>query len=599
MTSENPVSYDSVTPPPYYDRQPSFEKIIVERDVMIPMRDGVRLAADIYRPDTHDKVPALLSIAVYNKDLQSLDLVDSLPPQPAWSSLWTGCIEAGDTRFFVSRGYAHVIANPRGVGKSEDGPGGGMDLYDLIEWIAAQAWCDGNVGMIGISGFARYQWIAAELNPPHLKAIFPYDPAEAYPFADWYPGGVLHTFRYLISGYSVVHERRGAPQPLSDCMEEAWKEALNNPDYKMYPNIYNIITMKGQIMPKFFEELIYPFEKEENIRKTEERFQRIKVPTYTGTGWYSYTYKEHVLGAVNWYSNIKCPKKLIFTGPSHLERPFSALHGEILRWFDYWLKGIDTGVMNEPPIKIWVMGANKWYVAMDWPLPETEWVKFYLHSWERLTPMPFPKSSRIDDEEPDVFVQMPLKKTRTVQRLRYMTDPLAKDMLIIGPIALYLYASIDQNDTNWIVILKDVGPDYSVQTAREGERNVPFDLKERELTRGWLKASYRYADPNKSKPYYPWHPLTKDTWGPVVPNEIYEYAINILPTANLFKVGHRICLEIMSMDVPTGVSGATNVEYIPYHICSSRTVVHRVYHSEKYPSHLLLPVIREPKGWVD
>lgn len=172
-----------------------------------------------------------------------------------------------------------------------------------------------------------------------------------------------------------------------------------------------------------------------------------------------------------------------------------------------------------------------------------------------------------------------------------MTDPLPEDILMIGPSALYLYAAIDQEDTNWIIILKDVGPDGSVRTAREGEKDVPEGLPERELTRGWLKASHRALDPKRSKPWRPWHPLTRAVWKPVVPGEINEYAIEICSTANLFKRGHRICVDITSMDLPTGVSGATNVEYIPYHICSSKTTVHRIYHNEKYPSYLLLPII--------
>jgi putative CocE/NonD family hydrolase len=186
---------------------------------------------------------------------------------------------------------------------------------------------------------------------------------------------------------------------------------------------------------------------------------------------------------------------------------------------------------------------------------------------------------------------MPPTQTDTIQRLRFMTDPLPEDTLVAGPSALYLYAAIDQEDTNWIVILKDVGPDVSVRTAREGERSVPTNLPERELTRGWLKASHRALDKKRSKPWKPWHPLTMKAWQPVVPGEINEYAIEILSTANLFQKGHRICLDITSLDLPTGTAGATNVEYIPYHICSSRTTVHKVYHSEKYPSYLLLPVI--------
>jgi predicted acyl esterase len=162
---------------------------------------------------------------------------------------------------------------------------------------------------------------------------------------------------------------------------------------------------------------------------------------------------------------------------------------------------------------------------------------------------------------------------------------------MIGPSALYLYAALDQEDTNWIIILKDVGPDGSVMTAREGEKEVPDNLPERELTRGWLKASHRALDPDRSEPWRPWHPLTREAQKPVVPGEINEYAIEICSTANLFKRGHRICVDITSMDLPTGVGGATNVEYIPYHICSSKTTVHKIYHNEKYPSYLLLPII--------
>jgi putative CocE/NonD family hydrolase len=595
IKTESAFEFSADRPPPFYDRAPAYAGMIRERDVYVPMRDGVRLCVDIYRPEAAEKFPALLAFAVYNKDMQGPDLAESLPPQPAWSALWTGPIEAGDTHFFVARGYVHVIGGPRGIGKSEGGGSREWDCYDLIEWIAKQPWCDGNVGMVGISGFGAEQVAVAKQQPPHLKAIFPFDPRGAYGhlggFRHEYPGGVLHLFRYLLGHFSAQHQNKGQPGPLPPDKEKQWTEAMNNPDYRMYPHLFNVLAQKGQHMPAYFDLLIDPFDKTETVEKSETEFAKIKVPTYTGSGWYGLTYKTHLNGAQTYFEKIAAPKKMMFGGPAHLERPFHSFHHEILKWHDRWLKGLDTGVMAEPPVKFWVMGANEWRFADDWPLPETRWTKFYLRSWNRLSPAAFVPASSDDEQPPDAFVQMPPTQTNEIQKLRFQSDPLPQDLLVAGPIVLNLFAAIDQADTNWIVILKDVGPDVSVRSAREGERNIPQDLPEREITRGWLKASHRAVDPARSKPGRPWHPLTREAWRPVEPGGVEEYAIEIMATANLFRRGHRICIDITSLDLPTGVGGATDVEYIPNHICSSQTTLHLIYHDTKRPSHLLLPVI--------
>jgi predicted acyl esterase len=588
----------AASPPTDYDRPPSYRRMTREIDIYVPMRDGVRLCVDIYRPDTDEKLPALLAFAIYNKDFQGPDVARELPPQPAWTPLWTGPLEAGDTHYLVSRGYVHVIGSPRGIGKSEGGGSREWDSYDLIEWIAAQPWCDGNVGMVGISGFGTEQFHAAKQQPPHLKAIFPFDPRGAYgvlgSFREEYPGGVLHLFRYLVGHFSAIHQHKGPPGALSEPKETYWRQAMANPDYRMYPNVLNLLAQKGQHMPPIFDLFIDPYDKQEVVERAEAGLAKIKVPFYTGSGWYGYTYKTHLNGAQNYFANVDAPKKLMFTGPAHLERPFRSFHQEMLKWYDHWLKGIDTGVLREPPVKFWVMGENRWRYADGWPPPDTQWTKLYLKSWERLSAEPFVAGSVDQFSPPDAFVQMPPTQTGVIQKLRYLTDPLPDDVLVAGPIVLNLFAEIDQDDTNWIVVLKDVGPDVSVMTVREGERELPKNLSERELTRGWLKASLRAPDPKRSKPWKPWHHLTREARKPVVPGEINEYCIEIMATANLFQRGHRICLEITSLDLPTGVAGATNAEYVPYHICSSKTVLHKVYHDAGRPSHLLLPVV--PSG---
>ena len=570
--------------------------MIQERDLIVTMRDGVRLAVDVYRPDGEGRHPVLYAAALHNKDLQGPEIADVLPPQPAHAPLWFGPIEAGDTRRFIANGYVHVIAQPRGSAKSEGHYGHeDSDHYDVIEWITQQPWSNGKVGMVGISGYAGEQWRAAAQGHPALKAIFPYDACSAYGgmfgFRDFFPGGVLHTFLYLLEVFSTVHEPRGCPGPLPGEQEDLWRTAMGNPDYKQYINLYNIMTQKGQRTFPMFHTMVNPWEGDDVIAKTEETFKRIKIPYYTGSGAYAYTYKLHWLGAQNYFQNVDQPKKLLFTGPAHLERPFYEYHDEIIRWYDHWLKGEDTGIMDEPPVRYWLMGANAWRTGSDWPLPETKWTKFYLSHWETLTPEPPRENGGKALRQPDVFTQMPLTKTDKVERLRYMTPPLPEDLTIAGPISLTLYAAIDQDDTNWIVVLKDVGPDVSVRTARDGERQVPADLPERELTRGWLKASYRALDAERSKPGRPFHKLTRSSIAPVTPGEVVEYQIQILATANQFKAGHRLCLDITSMDAPNGTGAMTGVEYIPYHVCSSRTVTHKIFRDSERPSHLLLPVI--------
>jgi hypothetical protein len=583
-------------PPSSYQRAPQYQRIVCDKDVAVTMRDGVTLAVDVYRPDAPGRFPVLFAFGVHSKELQGDALPRQFPPQPSWSTLWLGHSEAGDTEYFVTRGYIHVVGTPRGFLKSGDGGSREWDSYDVLEWIAQQPWCDGNIGMSGIGAFASEQFHLARQNSPHLKAIFAYDPRGAYGkfggFREEYPGGVLHAFRYLMDHFSSYHTTRNIPGALTPEKEALWREAMENPDFKMYPHIHNVVLQKGQHMPRYFDVLIDPYDNEAAVIEAEREFNSITVPTYTGAAWYGYTYKTHLAGAQTYFSKIRSAvKKMLLNGPAHLDRPLRALRSEMLRWYDHWLKGIDSGMLAEPAVKYFVAGSNEWRHGADWPLPETQWTRLYLASWERLMAEPYVAASVDNYVPPDVFVQMPPTQTNKIQKLRFLTDPLPHDVLIAGPSVLNLFAAIDQDDTNWIIVLKDVGPDASVRTAREGEREIPTDLVERELTRGWLKASHRALDPVRSRPWKPFHKLTREARQKVTPGKIEEYSIEIFSTANLFRRGHRICVEITALDLSTGTLGATNIEYIPYHLCSSHTTVHAIYHDAAHPSHLLLPII--------
>jgi len=544
-------------------------KIKAEKNVYVPMRDGVRLAVDIFRPDSDGKFPALVAICPYGKEIQSMEL----PPQPSHSVLLYGSIEAGNSDFIVSRGYVHVICDVRGTGRSEGeftniyAAIQATDGYDLIEWIAQQPWSDGNVGMIGISYFGVIQLMVAIEQPPHLKAIFPYDANNDRYRDGTYDGGILGSFymylaNIMLSANNLVSETLKNTPP--DELERLIEERANDPEIKNNPAFYSIL-MNPRKNPIFFDIMMHPTDGPFYWdRSPYRKFDKIKIPCYLGSGWYAYAYT-HLPGAFRAYAGIEAPKKLIIGPPVFLERPFHQYHEEIIRWNDHWLKGIDTGIMDEPPIKIFVMGRNQWRYDQEWPLPNTTWTKFYLRSWERLS-----RETEKYYEEPDCFVQMPPTMTRTVQSLQYMTEPLAEDIEVTGPIALYIYASIDAEDTNWIVSILDVDQNGS----------------EKELTRGWLKASHRQIDKEKSKPWQPYHPHTKPS--PVVPDQIYQYAIEIRPTSNLFRAGHRLKLQIASLDLPATL---TSYRPSPTHLACSKTTLHRIYRDESHPSYLLLPVV--------
>jgi putative CocE/NonD family hydrolase len=549
-------------------------RVKARETVFVPMRDGVRLAVDVYRPDAPGKFPALLALCVYGKDLQVLPVKQ---PQGRENSLvWDGTMESGSTQYFVSRGYAHVIADVRGCGDSEGeyvgmcGHTEGEDGYDLIEWIASQPWCDGNVGMVGISYLAGVQLYTAAEQPPHLKAIFPWEV-----WSDLYrqiatSEGVLHPMMYRLfsgrgmdpgqtNGSGMAHNHivsamvKNTPP---DELKKLQEERLRDPDLMVY-SIYWSCLRYPRKSPLFADFLFQPndgpFYRE---RSPYTKFDRIKVPLFTGGPWVGMWPD----GAFSVYNSVDVPRKIVMA-PLALcdERPWYQIHDEVIRWMDHWLKGIDTGFMDEPPIKFYMLGANEWRYEHEWPLARTQWTRYYLRSRGRLMAEP-----PVGNEGPDCFVQQPLDETSEVNSLKYFTGPFSRDVEVIGPLALYLHAAIDQPDTNWHVTVYDVDPSG-------GRKPMP--------TYSWLKASHWAVDEKNSKPWEPRHDHTRNV--PIVPGEVNEYAIGLSHMANLFRAGHGIEVEISSMDtMPGGL-----------HICSSKTTLHKIYHNPEHASYLLLPVI--------
>lgn len=553
-------------------------KMKSEKNLYVKVRDGISIACDVYHPDAEGKFPALLGMSPYGKDVQML----KVPGKPRLSAEW-GNIEAGDTEFFVTRGYAHVLADVRGTGYSE----GSYDIcqrkeqedgYDLVEWIARQPWCDGNVGMLGVSYYAFIQYLVAAQQPPHLKAIFPHDGwADMYRDISHHGGILMHGWLPYFNNVILAWNNMPASKKLYDPEElkrlvEKWKnnEVVNKSHF-----LYNCLLFP-QYLPLVFDWLINehdgPYYQE---RSAYTKFDKIKIPTYLGTEFSEYPVIMHLPGAFKGWAGINAPKKLAVR-PTTPKVPFFEFHDEILRWYDYWLKGIDTGIMSEPPIKIWVRGADEWRYGDDWPLRDTRWTNFYLRFQKLLKEQP-----PSDGETPDTFTHKPVFPITgrgtpiqpAPEYLSYTGDALEKDLEVVGPVALYVYASLSGDDADFIVKLKDVSPDGS----------------EFVLSRGWLKASHREIDPDKSKPWQPYHPHTRSI--PVVPGEINEYAIEIRPIANLFKKGHKIKLEIMGCDYPLDKDDLTLSWPQWSHLSHDKEVSYQIYHSPQYPSRLVLPVM--------
>jgi len=564
--------------------QPTHE-VKIEKDIMVPMRDGVRLAVDVYRPDNApgEKFPAIVGWGMWGKDLQESIRWLKDKPQPYYDCpFWDGTMEAGDYTFTVPRGYAHVIPEPRGLGNSEGaGTAGDMghgmpmlrdDIYDTIEWIAAQPWCDGNVGMMGPSSYSIAQIAIAEDPPPALKAIHPCESITGT--GDYFHG----MWDSLV--YHIMFGRHGndsafvtpnypyipvPPQMLGLPPEELkalLEEALNHPDIKYNSKWYSYLKypMKS---PFAFDSILSSFHPRpgpHNIGQSPD-IDKITLPMYIGAPWVTRFYLWSSLEAYEHASTPAKNKKLIVYPPSFPSRPYVDYHDEIVRWYDHWLKGVDTGIMDEPPIKMFVMGVNKWRFENEWPLARTDWEKFYLHPQGRLS-----ADTVEGTPAPDSFMQPSPNEDPKVYCLKYKTEPFARETEISGPIAFYLDASIDKDDTNWMVDLVDVSP--------EGDRHW--------ISSGHLKAAHRALDEEKSRPYTPIHPRQDGV--PVPVGEKVRYAIALMPTANVFKQGHALELIIRNQDDLLSRLGTWGVYMLPF----MQSVRHEIHLGD---SHLLLPMI--------
>jgi uncharacterized protein len=499
---------------------------------MIPLRDGVKLAADVIRPHAGGlKFPALVTTSVYTRQLQR-------------SVIALGQNEAGISEFWVPRGYAHVVVDVRGSNDSEGeydlfGAQEQQDLYDVIEWVAEQPWCDGNVGMSGVSYMGRTQLFAAEQQPPHLKAIFPYDASCDFYRDACFHGGIATNFTTHWTSFVMNLNMTSARNPKVDRLKDKLEI--------MYSHKYPFDNA-------FYQE-----------RSAWPRLSKIEIPSYFGCGWYMN--ELHLKGAFDGYNGTGAIPKRMMVGPRPWPlRPWAGYHYEMLRWYDHWLRGMDTRVMEGAPIQLYIHGEDIWRPEKEWPLARTQWHELYLGGSGAGREGTLADAAGAERTRRLEFDAGSTEAWHGEPRLTYRSETMTQALEITGPLALYLQASSTGTDTDWLVFLADEAPDGKV----------------RELSKGWLRASHRTVDPAKSTPAVPYHPHSGAE--PLTPGEVYEFAIEIWPTCNVFKPGHRIRLEIANSDSITATSGRP-------HVTLRNRVTNTIYEGGRKASRLVVPVI--------
>src|SRR6266540_147446 len=384
---------------------PAFE-ILVEKDVDVPMRDGARLKADVFRPDDAGKFPAILNLGPYQKDKLWIP-PDTLEEKPNPLMNW----ETVNPQWWVPRGYAAVRVDGRGSGKS---PGQcepwslaeSIDFYDAIEWAAAQPWCNGAVGLSGISYFAINQWFVANHQPPSLKAIIPWEG-----FADLYRdalfhGGILSLF---MSNWFTAHLMHHVVGRASRHTPNAWQ--TNTLHFWLSNNLDS-----GA------------------FRGAQAQWDRITVPMFTVGNWSVIAL--HLRGNTEAFMRAASKhKKLRIHAGTHVH-PFYTEEGRAdqLRFFDYWLKAIDNGVMDEPPVPQYVEITGP-VAAVLWVSSATEDMDLFLtlrnidadgnevlETGQQGTPVPVAKGwLRVSHRELDPDLSLPYRPYHKHTRRLYLT----------------------------------------------------------------------------------------------------------------------------------------------------------------------------------
>lgn len=584
------------------------QAVTVDFDVPARMRDGTILRANIYRPAAEGKWPVLLTRLPYGKD-------------------YPGGNAVLDAAQVARRGYVVIVQDTRGrmTSEGEWAPFAyeGLDGVDTIEWAAQLPYSNGSVGMYGISYFGFTQWSAAAYDPPALKAMIPFqtwnDPLNGVIFR----GGALELgvsgSWQLMMGLDVLMKRhRDDRQALGRAIYLLAKEidALGEMGYWSLP-LREFDPLKQQdIAPAFFEYFDQPVDRSHKSMKPMTilgKHEQVRVPTFNVGGWYDIFLQDTITNYITMREHgvtQEARQSKLLIGPwthggtnnpiGELNFGFGATAAFIdlqidfvnlqVRWFDHWLKGSDTGMLKEAPIKLFVMGANVWRDEQEWPLARAVDTRYYLHSMGKanslhgngylLASAPEHDEARSDHFDYDPadpvitrggallmspeYPSGPFDQRETESRndvLVYTSSELTEDVEVTGPVTVHLWAISSASDTDFVARLVDVHADGYAQN----------------LTDGIIRARYRNFARGEAPSL-------------IEPGTAYEYDIDLWATSNVFKAGHRIRVDITSSNFPrwdrnpnTGHAFGADSEMVVAH----QTILH----DSEHPSYITLPIV--------
>jgi putative CocE/NonD family hydrolase len=584
------------TPVVHYDEsnlsRPTY-RVHPDHNVRIPMRDGVELSADVYRPDADGKFPVLLLRTPYSNNT-------------------AGAVD--QSNFFAERGYAVVQEDVRGRydsdGKFYAFRNEPNDGFDTDEWLGKQPWSNGKIGTFGGSYVGYTQMTQAVRANHYLTAMAPFVTTLDI-YGNWiYTGGAFQYGFALPWGGLFIDGHTN-----QEYLAYNWPKALKHLPIATADeavgrhNQFYRDWVKHPTRDSYWDGI--SFEKSQD---------QVTVPLLNVGGWYDIFLKgmlndhmeikkrgktdvartgKHVMIGP-WVHGVGTRDNLRPEAPNQTDRVDFGAAAAVdllrlqLRWFDYWLKGINNGVAQEPPVKIFVMGENYWRYENEWPLARTRYTNYYLRSGghanslngDGVLDVEAPKNGppadtfAYDPADPvptlggnnccrSDIVPMGAFDQRAAERrddvLVFTTPELTQAVEVTGPVTMKLFASTTAKDTDWTAKLVDVHPNGFVQNIQDGI----------------IRARYRES--------------VGEAAHPIEAGKVYEYTIDLWSTSNTFLPGHRIRVEISSSNFPrfdrnlnTGEDQGTGITMIK--------ATQTIYHGQQYPSHIVLPIIPHGSG---